>query len=100
MSKKTTSGSKTNKKTNITEIWKKIPIKEFNSEYQISNCANVKNIKTGKMLKPDIRSGYLSYRFKIADSFKSYKVHRLVAKAFILNGLVRQIMLSTLSIMV
>ena len=67
------------------EIWKPVPIKKFRKKYQVSNYARVKNILTGHILKPGIRSGYHSYDLTIDGHRKSKKVHRMVAKVFIEN---------------
>ncbi len=75
------SGSKNNK---IKEIWKPFPIKEFKSKYEISNYGNVRNAK-GNLLKHCIRSGYKSFGLCNNDLNKQYKIHRMVAKAFINN---------------
>lgn len=61
------------------ESWKVI---ENHSGYEISNMGNVRNVKTGKPLKPyDDGSGYL--RVKLDRD--NCRVHILVAKAFVVN---------------
>lgn len=64
------------------EIWK--DIEGYENLYQISNKGNVKNIRTGKLLSAE-KSNYLSvYLYK--NGYKHfYKIHRLLAKAFIPN---------------
>lgn len=58
--------------------WKQID----NTNYSVSSTGLVINNKTGRLLKPAIHNlGYL----RIAMNKKSFLVHRLVAKAFILN---------------
>jgi len=65
------------------ETW--LPIKEFET-YHISNYGNIKNIKTGRMLKPSVKSQYLCVSLVRLDGVrKGFKVHRLVAEAFINN---------------
>jgi len=66
------------KKPNIPneKIWKVI---DGLDDYMISNDGEVKSLKTNMILKQNMRSGYKS----IYIINKAYKVHRLVAKAFI-----------------
>ena len=70
----------------MTEIkWKKIPVKEVENSYLVSNDGQVKSLKSKKLLKfLSLRGGYRSvYITKIN---KKIKVHRLVALAFIPNN--------------
>lgn len=64
----------------LNEIWR--DIKGYEGKYQISNFGRVRNVKTGKVLKlyPN-EKGYL----RIHIGKKQYRVHRLVAIAFIPN---------------
>ena len=64
------------------EQWKQI--QDF-PNYQISTFGNVKNIITNKLLKPSNKGGY--YNISLVNSYckKAFKVHRLVAIAFIPN---------------
>ena len=58
------------------------------SNYQVSTFGNVKNITTGKILKPQTNScnGYLQITL-MDDGERSYKkIHRLVANAFLENS--------------
>jgi len=55
------------------------------SNYDVSNFGNIMNNKTGKILKPSIKSGYYNISLLNETSKKTYKVHRLVALAFIEN---------------
>jgi hypothetical protein len=64
------------------EEWKSI--EEF-SNYEISSLGNVKNIITGKILKNCLKSGYYHISLKNETCKKTFKVHRLVALAFIEN---------------
>ena len=68
------------------EIWK--DIKDYEGHYQVSNWGRVKSIKFGKeiILKhyKDGR-GYLCVRLYKYNSSIQYKVHRLVAEAFLPN---------------
>lgn len=66
------------------EIWK--DISEYEGRYQVSNLGNIKNIKTGRILKPRLtHTGYYQVHFTLNGKEKNYKVHRLVAKEFINN---------------
>ena len=62
-------------------------IKGYEGLYQVSSWGKVISVKTNKVLSPEINSkGYL--RVDLYDSTgkkKHYKVHRLVAEAFIPN---------------
>ena len=60
------------------EIWKKI---EGFPNYEISNFARVKSLKNNKILKNKITDGYVY----INILYKSFRVHRLVALAFLEN---------------
>ena len=68
------------------ELWK--DIKDYEGHYQVSNLSRVKSIKFGKerILKPVTdRHGYLLVGLWKNNKQKTYKVHRLVAEAFIPN---------------
>jgi hypothetical protein len=58
-------------------IWKKI---HPNSDFIVSDDGQVKNTKTGKILKGSLTGGYLQVTIGWAET-----IHRLVAKAFIPN---------------
>lgn len=62
------------------EIWKKIDGYE---NYSVSTKGRVRNDKNGSMLKGQVRKGY-SHVMLYPDR-KWYRVHRLVAEAFIPN---------------
>ncbi len=64
------------------EIWK--PIAEFEN-YSVSNNGYVKNQVTGKVLKNGIKDGYVCLSLVNNGYKKSFKVHRLVAMAFLNN---------------
>lgn len=40
-----------------------------------------------RLLKPDVRNGYLSVRLNISGKFKWYAIHRLVSECFLPNSL-------------
>ena len=68
------------------EYWK--PVVGYEGHYQVSNLSRVKSIKFGKerILKPVTdRHGYLLVGLWKNNKQKTYKVHRLVAEAFIPN---------------
>lgn len=70
------------------ELWK--DIKGYENIYQISSLGNVKSCnynRTGiaRILKPIITKGYLCVGLNIKGQQKKYKIHKLVAEAFIPN---------------
>ena len=65
------------------EIWK--PITGY-EKYFVSNQARIINISRGKFLKPTLSGGYHSINLsKRNERFKMFRVHRLVAIAFVAN---------------
>ena len=65
------------------EIWR--PIKDY-PNYEVSNLGQVKNIKTGKILKSSKdKKGYNCISLWKNNKSKSFRKHRLVAEAFIPN---------------
>ena len=64
------------------EDWKLIA--DF-PNYDVSSLGNIRNNKTGKQMKLCVKSGYYHVCFVNDNSKKSFKVHRLVAMAFIEN---------------
>lgn len=71
------------------EIWK--PISGYEGKYMISNFGRVKSLnyrRTGKekiMTPGKLRKNYLGVSLTINGKSKTFKVHRLVAEAFIPN---------------
>nr|AAL73456.1 endonuclease [Tetrahymena thermophila] len=66
-----------------TDVWKTI---EDYPDYQISSQGRVKKIKTGKILKINVDSnGYYLINLCKNKVFKTYSMHRIVAKHFISN---------------
>lgn len=53
--------------------------------YSVSNLGNVMNTTTNRMLKPTLKGGYHNVSLTNDESKKNFKVHRLVAMAFIPN---------------
>jgi hypothetical protein len=64
------------------EIFKNI--KDY-TNYSVSNFGNVKNNNTGKILKQSITNGYTQVSLWKNGKGKHYRVHRLIALAFIPN---------------
>lgn len=65
-----------------TEEWQ--VIQDF-PNYSVSNLGNVKNNKTNKVLKLNLKGGYYQVSLINKNCKKGFKVHRLVALAFIPN---------------
>ena len=66
------------------EIWK--PVKGYESRYLVSDLGNVKSIKRDILLKGQInRENYRSVTLCKNNKVKVFRVHRLVAEAFIPN---------------
>jgi hypothetical protein len=54
--------------------------------YMVSDAGNVKNIKTGRVLKPGVNSnGYYIVILSIAGKVSTKRIHRLVAETFLEN---------------
>ena len=53
--------------------------------YSVSNLGNVKNNTTNKIMRPTIKGGYYNISLTNESYCKTFKVHRLVALAFIEN---------------
>jgi len=72
-----------------TEIWK--DIEGYEGKYQVSNLGNVKSLNYNnygyeKLLSPFLNSGYLYVDLLINTKRRTFRVHRLVAEAFIPNS--------------
>lgn len=66
------------------ETWK--PITDYVGLYEVSSEGRVRNVKTGKILKPkNNRRGYLFVGLHKNGAVKNRYIHRLVAQAFIPN---------------
>lgn len=65
-------------------IWK--TIEGTNGEYQVSDTGLVRTTKTGRILRPAVsKHGYERVCLFKMDRERRYRVHRLVAEAFIQN---------------
>jgi len=64
----------------MTEEWKVI---EKATNYEISNCGQVRNKNTNKILKPTLNSGYLAISLRINNKTTTAFAHRLVATTFV-----------------
>lgn len=64
------------------EIWK--DIEDYKGIYQVSDLGNIRKID-GYIIKPWITRGYCYVGLSKKGNLKKYRVHRLVAEAFIPN---------------
>lgn len=63
------------------EIWKQI---KFNTNYEISNLGNVRNVKTKRVLKPSVSNkGYYLVALSKNGKSHTYTIHKLVAEHFL-----------------
>ena len=70
--------------SNIYEIF--MPIKGYEDTYAVSNLGRVRNIKTGRILKPTrLTTGYMKVDLYKDGKKKMYYVHRLVLSTFKAN---------------
>lgn len=66
------------------EVWS--PVKGYEGLYAVSSMGRVKNLRTGKILKPSkTKNGYLKVNLWKNGKCKQTRVHRLVAEAFLGN---------------
>lgn len=63
------------------ENWK--DIEGYENLYQVSDMGRVRNIKSYKYLKPWIEKGYKVVNLRKQNKSKHFRIHRLVAIAFI-----------------
>lgn len=68
---------------NMIEIWK--PIKNFKNKYYVSDTGLIKNNKDKLLTPRPNKKGYLRVDLWKNNKKKHYRVHRLVAMAFIPN---------------
>lgn len=66
-------------------MWKQIIINGNATNYSVSDCGEVKNNITGKLLKLSLQQEYCHVTLRIDRKPKRMRVHRLVAIAFIPN---------------
>lgn len=68
----------------LKEVWK--DIEGYEGRYQVSNLGRVKRVITGRILKSGKnRGGYLYVNLCKNGKYKTHKIHRQVAQAFIPN---------------
>lgn len=65
------------------EVWKNIP--NYEGLYQASNFGRIKRTKTNKILNPQIHKGYCEVNLSKNGIVKHYRVHILIALAFLPN---------------
>ena len=69
----------------MSEVETFVKIEGF-EKYEVSNLGKVRNIKSGRILKPfPNRGGYLRHRLYGYDKKKNLPLHRIIATAFIDN---------------
>jgi hypothetical protein len=66
--------------TTIAEEWRVI---EKATNYELSNCGQVRNKNTNKILKPTLNSGYLTITLTTNNRKTISKIHRLVSEKFL-----------------
>lgn len=61
-------------------------LKTLQGKYEISNLGNIRNFKTKRILKvSETKLGYKRIAIRLNGLKKNYRVHRLVAEAFLQN---------------
>ena len=69
----------------MSEVETFVKIEGF-EKYEVSNLGKVRNIKSGRILKPfPNRGGYLRHKLYGYDKKKNLPLHRIIATAFIDN---------------
>lgn len=63
-------------------MWKTVP---SHSNYQVSDTGEVRNVKTNRVLKSSNHRGYRIIKLSSKGKRTSFKVHRLVAEAYLPN---------------
>lgn len=66
-------------------MWKKIIYNNQETSYSISDTGEVRNDKTNKLLKLSMQQGYHHVTLYVNKKAKRFRVHRLVAEAFVPN---------------
>jgi hypothetical protein len=68
------------------EVWKKLDFLENGENYSVSNIGNVRNDKTGLIMKHNIhKNGYHCIGLCQNSKVKCYLIHRIIAQAFLEN---------------
>lgn len=68
--------------SNLPARWEVVAV---NPNYEVSDLGEVRNIKTGRILKQKLRNDYLAVNLSYEGKVTTYNVHRLVAEAFLEN---------------
>lgn len=68
---------------NMPARWEVVAV---NPNYEVSDLGEVRNIKTGRILKQKLRNGYAAVNLSNDGKVTTYNVHRLVAEAFLSNS--------------
>ena len=66
-------------------MWKKIIYNNITTDYSISDSGEVRKDTTNYIMKLQIQQGYNHVTIQINGKPKRFRVHRLVAEAFIPN---------------
>lgn len=69
--------------SNLPARWEVVAV---NPNYEVSDLGEVRNIKTGHVLKQKLRNGYAAVNLSNEGVVTTYNVHRLVAEAFLSNS--------------
>ena len=78
-------GNKKMQGEKLQEVWKAID--GYEESYEVSSLGRVRNIRTGKLIKPTtIKDGYLRVGLLQNGHRRHHLIHRLVANAFITNS--------------
>lgn len=77
--------------SDIKEEWKSVAETGYENEYNVSNLGRIKKIRTGIILKNKPHCGYLRVKLSAVIGVKAkekhFLVHRLVAKAWLINNI-------------
>ena len=66
-------------------MWRKIIVDNLETNYSVSDCGEVKNDNTNKLLSLQTQQGYKHVTLSINNKSRRFRVHRLVAFAYIPN---------------
>lgn len=66
-------------------MWKKIIFKGIETNYSVSDIGEVRNDISNYIMKPQIQQGYCHTTLQINGVSQRFRIHRLVANAFIPN---------------